>query len=273
MDFFIALKRYLKSEWYNFRNYHKIKLITLLLIIILFPITIPLAIIGFIIGMLYEMILGKREYDRSIYKLITKEPYFATIFNKGRIAEYYTWRILNNQPEYKKILINLYIPNEDHTSEIDSILINKYGIFVIESKGFSGWIFGNETQKEWTQVIYKNKNRFYNPIMQNRNHIKSLANILKIKDMNIFRSYIVFSERCELKKITVNKPNVRVVKRNHLQDTLNKDYEKYGNILLNSQIRDFSDKLNKYMFSNDDIKNEHIKYVKEIKDEMREELK
>ena len=73
MDFFIALKRYLKSEWYNFRNYHKIKLITLLLIIILFPITIPLAIIGFIIGMLYEMILGKREYDRSIYKLITKD--------------------------------------------------------------------------------------------------------------------------------------------------------------------------------------------------------
>lgn len=265
MDFLKEIKRYLKSEWYNLKNNHKIKLITLLLIIILFPLTVPLAIVGFMLGILYAMLPGKREYDKSIYKLITKKSYFETIFNRGCIAEYYTWRILNNQSEYKKVLINLYIPNEHHTSEIDSILINKYGIFVIESKGYSGWIFGNETQKNWTQVIYKNKTKFYNPIMQNRNHIKALASILEIKDMNIFRSYIVFSERCELKNITVNKPNVRVIKRNQLQNTLNKDYETYGSILLDSQIRDFNDKLTKYMFFNNDIKKEHIKYVEKLK--------
>lgn len=273
MDFFKTIKKYLESEWYNFKNYHKIKLITLLLIIILYPITIPLAIIGFILGIVFAMIPGKREYDKSIYKLITKKSYFATIFNKGRIAEYYTWRILDNQSEYKKVLINLYIPNEHHTSEIDSVLINKYGIFVIESKGYSGWIFGNEIQKNWTQIIYKNRNKFYNPIMQNRNHIKALASILEVNDMNIFRSYIVFSERCELKKITITKPNVRVIKRNQLQNTLNQDYEKYGSILTNSQIKDFNDKLTKYMFFKDDIKNEHIKYVEKLKNEKREEEK
>ena len=105
----------------------------------------------------------------------------------------------------------------------------------------------------------------YNPIIQNRNHIKALANILEIKDMNIFRSYIVFSERCELKKITVNKPNVRVIKRSQLKDTLNKDYETYGSILLEKQISDFNDKLTKYMSPSDYIKIKHIKYVEEQK--------
>ncbi len=265
MGFFNELKRYLKSEWYNLKNYHKIKLVTLLLIIVLFPITFPLMIIGFMLGIIIETVSGKKEYDKTFYKLITKKSYFSILFNKGYIAEYLTWKILNDQAEYKKVLINLYIPNEYNTSEIDSVLINKYGIFVIESKGYSGWIFGNETQKNWKQVIYKSKNGFYNPIIQNRNHIKALASILEIKDVNIFRSYIVFSERCELKNITVSKPNVRVIKRHQLQNTLNEDYKKYGIVFSNSQIRNFSDKLTKYMFTNDDTKKEHIKYIEKIK--------
>lgn len=267
MNFLKELKIYLKSEWYNLRNYHKIKLITLILIIILFPITFPLIIIGFTFGMFLSMSSEKREYDKSLYKLITKKSFLAILFNKGTIAEYLTWKILNNQEEYKKVLINLYIPNEYKTSEIDSILINKYGIFVIESKGYSGWIFGNENERNWTQVIYKRKSKFYNPIIQNRNHIKALANILGIEDLNIFRSYIVFSERCELKKTTVNKPNVRVIKRNQLQDTLDKDYEKYGVILSNSQISNLNENLTKYMFLGDNVKSEHIEYVKKIKRE------
>ena len=83
--------------------------------------------------------------------------------------------------------------------------------------------------------------------------------------MNIFRSYIVFSERCELKRITTSKTNVRIIKRNQLQNTLNEEYEKYGTVLLDSQIRDCNDKLIKYMFPKDDIKNKHIEYVEKIK--------
>lgn len=263
--FLKTIKTYLKSERYNLKEYHKIRLITLILLIILFPISFPLAIIGFFLGIIIAITPGKIAYDKSKYKLITKKSYFETIFDKGNIAEYYTWKILNNQCEYKEVLINLYIPYKNYTSEIDSILINQYGIFVIESKGYSGWIFGNETQSEWTQIIYKNKNKFYNPITQNRNHIKAIANILEIEDMNIFRSYIVFSERCELKKITINKPNVRVIKRHQLQNTLNRDYEENGKVLLNSQIKDFNDKLKKYMNPKEDVKNQHIEYVKNIK--------
>lgn len=123
-NFLSTIKRYINSEWYNLKNYHKIKLMTLLLIIILFPLTIPLAIVGFLSGMVLELIYGKKECDKSPYRLVKNKSYFTTVFNKGDIAEYFTWKILNNQPEYKKILINLYITNGKRTSEIDSILIN-----------------------------------------------------------------------------------------------------------------------------------------------------
>lgn len=96
-----------------------------------------------------------------------------------------------------------------------------------------------------------------------------MANILGIEDVSIFRSYIVFSERCELKKIYVNKPNVKVIKKNQLQNTLQKDYEKYGVVLTNNQIRDLNNRLTKYVFTDDNIKNEHIEYVEKIKNEKK----
>lgn len=270
MGFFRELKKYLKSEWYNLINYHKIKLITLILALVFFPVTIALAPIGFLFGIFISILPGKKEYDNSIYKLITNKSYMSIIFDKGYCAEYLTWKILHNQPEYKEVLINLYIPNQNDTSEIDSILINKYGIFVIESKGYSGWIFGNEEQKMWTQTIYKNKYKFYNPITQNRNHILALAKFLGITDMNVFRSYIVFSERCELKKININKSNVKVIKRHELQNTLDNDYEKYGTVLLDSQIKKYNEQLVNYMFPCDDVKIKHIEYVKQFKTKSRD---
>lgn len=87
------------------------------------------------------------------------------------------------------------------TTEIDLLMIYEKEIFVFESKNYSGWIFGSENQLKWTQC-FKNgtKEQFYNPIKQNRTHIRALANLLQMSE-EVFASYIVFSERCELKKI------------------------------------------------------------------------
>lgn len=265
-NFFTNIKNYIYSEFYNIKKNHKVKLFTLLLIVIFFPISIPVLIISFTSGLMLALMPGKRKYDKSIYKIITQKSYLSILFDKGKMAEYFTWDILNNQPEYKKVLINIYIPNGNHTNEIDSILINNYGVFVIESKGYSGWIFGNETNKTWTQIIYKHRTHFFNPIIQNRIHIESLAKILEINNPNIFRSYIVFSERCELKKIYISKPNLKVIKRHQLQDTLNNDYKKYGKVLNNSEITNIYDKLVNYMFCSDNVKNKHIKYINSIKE-------
>ena len=73
-----------------------------------------------------------------------------------------------------KTLRNVYIPKDNgETSEIDVVYITQKGIFVFESKNYSGWIFGDEKDTYWTVMLpNRQKNRFYNPIKQNRTHIK-----------------------------------------------------------------------------------------------------
>ena len=112
-----------------------------------------------------------------------------------------------------KILRNIYIPKDNgETSEIDVAYITQKGIFVFESKNYSGWIFGDEKGQNWTVMLpNRQKNRFYNPIKQNKTHIKWLQRYVG-EDVPLF-SIIVFSERCELKKVEVDSTDVKVIKR------------------------------------------------------------
>ena len=49
-----------------------------------------------------------------------------------------------------KILKNIYVPKDNgDTSEIDLVYITQKGIFVIESKNYSGWIFGDYNSMYW----------------------------------------------------------------------------------------------------------------------------
>lgn len=119
-----------------------------------------------------------------------------------------------------KVLRNVYVPKDNgETSEIDVLFITQKGVFVIESKNYSGWVFGNEGDRSWTVGLPNGqKNRFYNPIKQNRSHVKWLAKFLA-DDTPLF-SIIVFPERCELKKVTVESGDVSVVKRDRLYATV-----------------------------------------------------
>ncbi len=118
------------------------------------------------------------------------------------------------------ILRNIYIPKDDgETTEIDVVYITQKGIFVIESKNYSGWIFGSENQRYWTASLANGtKNSFFNPIIQNKVHIKWLDLFLDQK-VPLF-SIIAFSERCELKKISVTNRDVRVIKRDRIYATI-----------------------------------------------------
>lgn len=145
--------------------------------------------------------------------------------DKGLFGEYLTQYMLNCKrlPGYRKILCNLYLPYKNATTETDVIMIHENGIYVIESKNYSGWIFGNEKQTKWTQMLNKNnKSYFFNPVLQNRTHIRALSEYTKIRP-SFIKSYIVFSERCELKKVPENTSEYVITKRNDLIDLLIKD--------------------------------------------------
>lgn len=86
------------------------------------------------------------------------------------------------------------------TTQIDHILISPYGIFVIETKNYKGWIFGGERQKNWTQQIYKKRYKFQNPLHQNYKHEKVLRTVLEdLVEIEHIHSVIVFMPDCEFK--------------------------------------------------------------------------
>jgi len=87
--------------------------------------------------------------------------------------------------------------NDDTTTQIDHILVSKFGIFVIETKNMKGWIFGSKEQKNWTQNIYGKKHTFQNPLHQNYKHTKALEEVLGF-EKNI-HSIVTFVGECEFK--------------------------------------------------------------------------
>ena len=79
------------------------------------------------------------------------------------------------------VIHNLMLRAEDgRTAQIDHIVINPRGVFVLETKNYSGRIYGQEAAHEWTQVLAHGrvKNKLYNPIKQNKTHIYHLSNVL-----------------------------------------------------------------------------------------------
>ena len=66
------------------------------------------------------------------------------------------------------------------TTQIDHVVVSMYGIFIIETKNYAGWIYGSEKQAQWTQVLYGTKNRFQNPLHQNYRHTMELARALDV---------------------------------------------------------------------------------------------
>lgn len=87
---------------------------------------------------------------------------------------------------------NVTLPDGNGTTQIDHIYVSRFGVFVVETKNMSGWIFGAENQAQWTQTIYKRKTRFQNPIRQNYKHIKALESLLRIP-MSKLHTVIVFT--------------------------------------------------------------------------------
>lgn len=194
-------------------------------------------------------------YNRSNYKYESGVGLLKYLFDTGSFGEALIFFELEKLPMYSKVMTNLYIPTEDGTTEIDVLYIAPSGIYVIESKNYSGWIFGDEKARNWTAVIYKTKNKFLNPIWQNKKHIKYLNKILV--DVQL-RSLIVFSERCELKKVNVEEGIV--IKRGKLKKLILKESER--KILSNQEIDDLYNKLKVYSNKSEEEKKLHIEQVR-----------
>ncbi len=207
------------------------------------------------------------DYKKSAYYQITKIPYFLIRYDKGKYGEYLTYKELKSfEDNGAKFLFNIYIPKENgETTEIDVLMISPKGLYVFESKNYSGWIFGSETQKNWCQTLpagrgRSHKEHFYNPIMQNRLHIKHLRAFLG--EQIPMRSIIVFSERCTLKNIKISSNDINVINRYNVASVVSDIYKQIENDLLTkSDIVEIYNKLYPYTQVDEISKSQHIEKI------------
>ena len=108
-----------------------------------------------------------------------------------------------------KILNNVLIQNNNYSSQIDHIVVSNYGIFVVETKNFKGWVFGHDKSENWTHTVFKKKYQFRNPVKQVWGHVNSLKKILKNIPIIPYYPIVVFVGSGELKEITSNIPVIR----------------------------------------------------------------
>lgn len=119
---------------------------------------------------------------------------------KGAMGERRVKRLIRRRldPSIYREFSNVTLPIDDRTTQIDHIYVCPFGILVIETKNIRGWIFGGRNQAQWTQVIYRKKMQFQNPLRQNYLHIKALESLLGLP-ARCFKSIVVFAGDCTFK--------------------------------------------------------------------------
>ncbi|CAC9975195.1 NERD domain-containing protein [Flavobacterium panici] len=175
---------------------------------------------------------------------------------KGIIGEKTVSSILHflNKSDYK-IINNVILKKGEFTTQIDHVVISSFGIFVIETKNYKGWILGYENSEYWTQVIYKYKTKFYNPIFQNAGHIRALKTCLKEYGDFEYISIIVFSTKAEIKIDT----NIDVINMHRLLSTI----KKYSAVNLSEDDKEkIFEKINASNLIDSFKKQDHINSIK-----------
>lgn len=191
---------------------------------------------------------------------ILKSPWFKGVFAEVAVNVLIE-RNLDNSVYH--LVKNVTLPTEGGTTQIDHILVSKYGVFVIETKNMKGWIFGSPKQKMWTQKIYKHSSKFQNPIHQNYKHLKTLEDSLDISSDSLF-SVIVFIGDSTFK---TDMPDNVTYARGCIEHIKSKVDEVLSQQQVNHVIATIESGKLKPSFKTN---REHVKHVKHVKEIVRE---
>lgn len=128
---------------------------------------------------------GLRCYSKGLNK--SESSVVEALSKKLNTKEYY-------------IFNNLILETETSSTQIDHIVVSPFGIFVIETKDWSGWIFASSGGKVWTQTFPRGKRySSQNPLHQNYRHIKILEEYLPFVSNDCFKNIAVFTRNSEFK--------------------------------------------------------------------------
>ena len=170
----------------------------------------------------------------------------------GMAGEFWVKQELSKLDKHIYFVVNdVTIKANNSTHQIDHIVVSKYGIFVIETKQYNGYIYGNEYDKKWVQ---NKKYYINNPVHQNFGHVKILEKVLGLPE-NKFIPIVCIPSNA---KINVKSKN-RIARLNNLNTII---------LSNNTVIIENPDILYKKILSlnitDSKIIKQHIENVKEI---------
>jgi len=112
--------------------------------------------------------------------------------NRGETRQSRALKMRFVAPDYH-LLNHVTIRLKDGTTQIDHVLVSRFGIYVIETKDYRGWIFAGAGDRYWTQVLYLAKFRFQNPLRQNHRHVRAIQELLDFLPADVVRPVVVFT--------------------------------------------------------------------------------
>ena len=198
-----------------------------------------------------------------IFELFLKNPLFWLLIILGIMSLFFYKKIVGAAGEFwvkrelKKLSKEYLIINDymirigNKTYQIDHIVVSLYGIFVIETKQYNGYLTGNDYDKTWIQYSGKKKYYINNPIHQNYGHIQALKKALELSD-NKFISIVCISSRAKV-KVKSNK----VILIGNLITNIKSYHEK---ILLNYE--EIYNKIISFNITSRQERREHVKNMK-----------
>lgn len=190
---------------------------------------------------------------------VLKSPQF-----KGRQGEKFVSNKFLSQldPLNYTLLADIMLYNESDigATQIDHVIVSNFGVFCVETKAYSGWILGRESDKYWTQSINYRKYRFYNPLRQNYGHVKTLEKLLAPLNISIpIYSFIAFPDAEKLKITGTDAVG-------YARDIVDK-IKGCSQVMLSNEDKDrIINAINQANIADENIRREHSKKINEMRD-------
>ena len=169
------------------------------------------------------------------------------------------------------VLRNLYIPAKyGKPTEIDLLIATRKGLFVVESKAWTGWIRGSERLNDWSVKIWPGAKpeKRYSPLKQNRAHILKLVKYLNLPDDRTPHSIIVFtSDKAELKKVPDNTGDFTILKgARALRSFIERRLRVRRDIFTERELQQIAAKLQKTPKPTERLKKTHVINVRKAEE-------
>ena len=187
----------------------------------------------------------------SVILLILIKIFYKKIM--GKAGEYWVKKDLKKLDKEYLIINDAMLIVNNKSTQIDHLVISKYGIFVIETKHYHGKLTGNDYDKNWRFKAGRNIYYINNPVHQNYGHVQSLKELLNLEENKFIPLVCITSDA------KVNLKSNKVITINDLLKTIHNFKEE---VLLN--YKEIYNKILSLNITDKSKRKQHIKDTKKI---------